>query len=106
MYCNEILKTIRGDTFSINIVNKDYDVSQGDIVKMSLKRDPDSEVILTTSGILKDKDATILSFSPAQMKDKEGFYHLDIEISNRDRSFVYTPLLSELKVEKDVTEHE
>lgn len=106
MCCDKLLKTIRGDTFSINIVNKDYDVSEGDIVKMSLKRDPDSEVILTTSGILKDKDATILSFSPAQMKDKEGFYYLDIEISNRDRTFVYTPLLSELKVEKDVTEHE
>ncbi|WP_299034081.1 hypothetical protein [uncultured Anaerococcus sp.] len=106
MYCNEILETVRGDTFEINIFNKDYDISNGDIVKMSIKRNLDEEVIWETEETLKTKEVTTLKFTPDQMKDLEGFYYLDIEISNKDRSYVYTPLLADIKVKRDVTRNE
>ena len=104
MYCNDILKTVRGDLFLINIYNDGrYDTSQGNKIKMTLRKTLNGEVLCTDSTTFKENGLTKLSFSPKEMEDKEGFYYIDIEVSNTTRTFVTTPLVTELKVVKDVT---
>lgn len=97
----KFFETIRGDSFIIDVVNEDFDTSKANILTMSLRQTEDDELILSTSGTLKD--LTSLEFKPDQTKNLRGMYVVDVELSNTDRSYVETLIVAELKIIKDVS---
>jgi len=99
---NRTYKTIRGDNFTINLINKDVDLSKYTKSTMTLRRTADGELILTTSKNLGG-ELTTLSFSPTETQNLEGIYLLDLELSDTGRQNVETLFVSDLYVVKDVS---
>ena len=95
-------KTFRGDTFTINLVNVDTDMSNFSKATMTMRKSENDAVVNTTTKAL-DESITTLSFTPKEMEDISGSFLLDIELSDEERVNVQTLFVNRIIVEKDIT---
>lgn len=104
--CNNkfIFETTRGDNFTLHISLTDLPFAGANKLTSTIRRDEDAPVKVTATSSVSGKGNYKVHFTPNQMKDLEGTYAIDLELTDGTTSGNRkTLILGSLIVHKDVS---
>lgn len=104
--CNNklIFETTRGDNFTLHISLTDLPFAGANKLTSTIRKEENASEKVSASTSVSGKGNYKVHFSPSQMKDLEGTYAIDLELSDGTTSGNRkTLILGSLIVHKDVS---